>query len=124
MNLKKVSGDELKSDYEWLKKHGCGCCFHHICDSHTKNMYHLMGWHDNGENFVIAVKIGMQHFSAPSQSDFDFDFIIPFNERTEEMYDTLRVVDENEDWNALAEYLNNEAENAVAFQIIQEETVD
>lgn len=124
MNLNKVTGDDLKNDYDWLEKHGCGCCFHYICDSHTQHLYHLMGWHDNGENFEIAVKIGMQHFSAPSQSDFDFDFIIPYNERTEEMYDTLRIVDENEDWDALAEYLNNEAEKAVAFQIKQEETVD
>jgi hypothetical protein len=40
------------------------------------------------------------------------------------MYDTLRIVDKNEDWNALAEYLNSEAEKAVAFQIEQEETVN
>lgn len=124
MKLRKVTGEDLKKDYEWLEEHGCGCCFHYICDSHIHHLYHLMGWHDNGENFEIAVRIGMQWFSTPSQSDFDFDFIIPYNERTEEMYDTIRIVDKNEDWNALAEYLNSEAEKVVAFQIKQEETVD
>jgi hypothetical protein len=120
MDITKVKGSDLKSDFEWLKFNGCGCCRHSIYDTDNNNMYILMGWHDTGDGWEIAVKIGMQSFNNAMQCDLDVDFDMPYDKETGDVYDTLQIVDENEDWEALAEQLNEEAVKVVEFQIEQE----
>lgn len=117
---RKVTAKELREDYEWLKANDCGCCHHPIYDTDSNQMSILMGWHDNGDEWVIAAKIGMQSFNNIMQCDLDIDFIMPYDVESGDVYDTLTTISEDEDWNKLAKYLNEEAVKVVEFQLEQE----
>lgn len=51
-----------------------------------------LGWHDNGEDWVIAYKVGR---ITSLQCDFDVDFPMPYDCETGDVYDTCNTIVED-----------------------------
>lgn len=86
--LKKVTGKELKSWWEWLVREQAGCCSINFASTEKYRYCVCMGWHDYGEGpdeergftdgFRVAWKIGRQTHNNIMQCDFDIDFEMPY----------------------------------------------
>ncbi len=118
--MEKIKGKDVKGAVEWLLKEGCGCYHFHICDTETKHMHICIGWHDYGDEWQIASKIGMESFNNGMQCDFDIDFDMPYDAETGEVWDTLQEIDSGCDYDAVADALNSDAIEAVNFWLEQE----
>ena len=125
--MKKIDANTVKEYVKWLKKEDCGCCHFVIADTATKYMSICVGWHNNGEGWEIAWKIGMESFNNGMQCDLDIDFDMPYDVESGEVYDTLEtIVDfanadddilEKLDYEAIANSINEAAERAVQYKI-------
>lgn len=128
--MKKINANTVKDYVKWLKDKDCGCCHFWIENTATKNMSICVGWHNNGEGWEIAWKIGMESFNNCMQCDLDIDFEMPYDAESGEVYDTLEtIVDfansdddilERLDYEAIANSMNEAAPKAVQYQIEQE----
>ena len=129
MKLPKITGKFVKEDVEWLKANDCGCCHFHLTDTDNYRMHICIGWHDLGDgpkekdyhNWKIAWKIGMETFNNGMQTDLDIDFIMPYDEKTGEVFDTEMTIEDDittmKGWNALAAEMNRSAKEAVKWQL-------
>ena len=128
MKLPKITGKFVKEDVEWLKANDCGCCHFHLTDTDNYRMHICIGWHDMGDgpkednyhHWVIAWKIGMETFNNGMQTDFDIDFLMPYDEKSGDVYDTESEIGEittMKGWNALAAEMNKTAKEVVKWQI-------
>lgn len=128
MKLPKITGKFVKEDVEWLKANDCGCCHFHLTDTDNYRMHICIGWHDMGDgpkennysHWVIAWKIGMETFNNGMQTDFDIDFLMPYDEESGDVYDTESEIGEittMKGWNALASEMNKTAKEVVKWQI-------
>jgi len=105
--LKEITGKTVKDWYEWLDDNQEGCCSF-VFESDGRNRYCVcMGFHDVGDRWEIAWKIGRQSHNNVMQCDFDLDFEMPYDEETGDVDDTLCVIEFPEtatmkEWNSLA----------------------
>ena len=81
-----------------------------------------MGWHDDGEGWKIAWKIGIESFNNGMQTDLDIDFLMPWDNESGEVYDTLETIDDIDavDYTALARRVNKAAAEVYEWMIAQE----
>lgn len=128
MKLPKINGKTVKEQFEWLKKENCGCYHFHLTDTDNYRMHICIGWHDLGDgpkengyhNWKIAWKIGMETFNNAMQTDLDIDFIMPYDEKTGDVYDTESIMVDMttmKGWNSLAAEMNRTAKEVVKWQI-------
>ena len=113
-NLKEITGKFVKEQYEWLKEQEAGCCS--LCyNSDASNNYAVcVGWHDVGDGWAIAWKIGRQSRRNVMQCDFDVDFEMPYSEESGDVDDTTQVIEfpgtaTMKEWNAIASEMRKEA---------------
>lgn len=107
-----INGETLRGWVIWLLQEDMGCCHKKVGNTHTKEIDIVVGWHQTGEGWQPAWKIGMQSFANAMQCDMDIDFEMPYDETTGEVYDTLQTIegDINQiDWDALAQEINETA---------------
>lgn len=112
MNNEYINGATLKEWVEWLKAESCGCCHVKVGDTLTKEIDIVVGWHNTGDEWQPAWKIGMQSFNNGMQCDMDIDFDMPYDETTGEVYDTLQAIEgdmDKIDWDGLAQEINETA---------------
>jgi hypothetical protein len=121
MKLNKIDGKTVKGFVEWLKEKQCGCCHFHLCNTDKHLMHICVGWHDTGDEAVIAWKIGMETLNNALQCDLDMDFLMPYNEETGDVYDTLQEIEDGTtDYRSIAAEMNRVAPDVVKFQMEQE----
>jgi hypothetical protein len=130
--LPKIDGKTVKGFVDWLHEKDCGCCHFHLTDSEDYRIHICIGWHEfddaePGPNMTfihkpvwkVAWKIGMETFNNAMQADLDIDFIMPYDEKTGDVCDTLSEIGEittMKGWNALAAEMNRTAKEAVKWQ--------
>ena len=120
--LNKINAKTLKKWAKWLKAQDCGCCHSRIGDTDTVEMDICMGWHDFGDGYEIAWKIGMQSFNNGMQCDLDIDFQMPYDRESGEIYDTLSPIGDIDgvDYGRLAREINATAKRVYEWQVQQE----
>lgn len=117
MKLNKINSETVKGYVAWLKKENMGCCHFNVGDTAHYQMHICVGWHDNGDAYEIAWKIGIESFNNAMQCDLDIDFLMPWDEETGEVYDTLQTIEgEDIDWDALANEMNEAAARGYQWQ--------
>ena len=104
MALTKSTGKDFKEAVDWLWEHKQdGGCVHQVLgttDDGTKLCF-VVGWangRDYGdddkkygyfdEGYCISAKIGYQHRNNAMQTDYDWDFNMPYDLETGEVWDT------------------------------------
>lgn len=126
MALKKITGKDIKEAVDWLLKEKQGCV-HQVLgrtDEGTE-LCLVIGWADIGydleevkkngyedEGYYICSKIGYQHRNNGMQSDFEWDFPMPYNPETGDVWDTDTYVAKGDEqsWQTDADMYNKEAE--------------
>lgn len=117
MKIKKINGETVKGYVEWLKSEDMGCCHFNIGDTENYQMHICVGWHDFGDGYAIAWKIGMETFDNAMQCDLDWDFVMPSDDDGN-VYDTLQeIMGDDIDWDALAAEMNETAERVYKWQL-------
>lgn len=126
MALKKITGKDIKQAVDWLWEHKDeGGCIHHVLgttDDGTKLCF-VVGWangRDYGdddkkygyfdEGYCISAKIGYQHRNNAMQSDYEWDFNMPYDTETGDVWDTSSYVPRDADWEREAADYNKEAQ--------------
>lgn len=126
MALKKITGKDIKEAVDWLWEHKeGGGCIHHVLgttDDGTKLCF-VVGWaagRDYGdddkkygyfdEGYCISAKIGYQHSNNAMQSDYEWDFNMPYDTETGDVWDTSSYVPRDADWEREAADYNKEAQ--------------
>lgn len=120
--LPKIDGKKVKEFVEWLKKEDMGCCHFRLADTNEYEMDIVVGWHNTGDGWEIAWKIGMQTFNNAMQCDMDVDFIMPYVKETGEVYDTCEIINPttDEEYDEIAAEMNRVAPKAYKWQLEQE----
>lgn len=126
MALTKITGKDFKEAVDWLLKEKQGCV-HQVLgrtDEGTE-LCLVIGWADIGhdleevkkngyedEGYYICSKIGYQHRNNGMQSDFEWDFPMPYNPETGDVWDTDTYVAKGDEqsWQTDADMYNEEAE--------------
>lgn len=126
MTLKKITGKDFKEAVDWLLKEKQGCV-HKVLgrtDEGTE-LCLVIGWADIGydlekvkkggyedEGYYICSKIGYQHRNNGMQSDFEWDFPMPYNPETGDVWDTDTYVAKGDEqsWQTDADMYNKVAE--------------
>lgn len=126
MALTKITGKDFKEAVDWLLKYKQGCV-HQVLgrtDEGTE-LCLVIGWADIGydleevkkngyedEGHYICSKIGYQHRNNGMQSDFEWDFPMPYNPETGDVWDTDTYVAKGDEqsWQTDADMYNKEAE--------------
>ena len=117
MKTKKITGKTVAEFVKWLKEEDSGCCHFNVFNTEKYLMHICVGWHDTGDGWKIYWKIGMETYQNAMQCDFDVDFIMPYDEEGN-VYDTCTEIVEDEiDWDVLAEEMNTTAEAVVKYQL-------
>lgn len=126
MTLKKITGKDIKEAVDWLwKNKEDGGCIHHVLgttDDGTKLCF-VVGWSDGrdygdddkkygyfDEGYCISAKIGYQHRNNAMQSDYEWDFNMPYDTKTGDVWDTSSYVPRDADWEREAADYNKEAQ--------------
>lgn len=126
MALKKITGKDIKEAVDWLWGHKQdGGCVHQVLgttDDGTKLCF-VVGWangRDYGdddkkygyfdEGYCISAKIGYQHRNNAMQTDYDWDFNMPYDLETGDVWDTSSYVPRDADWEREAADYNKEAQ--------------
>lgn len=126
MALKKITGKDIKEAVDWLWEHKQdGGCVHQVLgttDDGTKLCF-VVGWangRDYGdddkkygyfdEGYCISAKIGYQHRNNAMQTDYDWDFNMPYDLETGDVWDTSSYVPRDADWEREAADYNKEAQ--------------
>lgn len=92
-SLKDVTGKFVKESVKWLKKEQMGCCSICFATDVKYNYAVCIGWHDLGDNWSIAWKIGRQTTNNIMQCDFDIDFEMPYSDESGDVDDTLETIE-------------------------------
>ena len=126
MTLKKITGKDIKEAVDWLWEHKQdGGCVHQVLgttDDGTKLCF-VVGWSNGAdyggddkeygyfdEGYCISAKIGYQHRNNAMQSDYDWDFNMPYDLETGDVWDTSSYVPRDADWEREAADYNKEAQ--------------
>jgi hypothetical protein len=134
--LKEVTGEWVKSCYNWLQKEKQGCCSLWYASTDKWCYCVCIGWHHYDDDMVktkwgvkycpiwkVAWKIGRQSHDNAMQCDFDVDFEMPFpcNEYGD-VWDSLDVIEPNvfeanmkKFWNEVAVEIRKEARKVWQF---------
>lgn len=91
--LRDVTGKFVKESVEWLEKEQMGCCSVCFATDDTYNYAVCIGWHDSGDGWVVAWKIGRQTTNNVMQCDFDVDFEMPYGDESGDVDDTLETIE-------------------------------
>lgn len=128
MALKKITGKDIKEAVDWLWEHKQdGGCVHQVLETTNDGtkLCFVVGWSkgaDYGddekeygyedEGYYICSKIGYQHRNNGMQSDFEWDFPMPYNPETGDVWDTDTYVAKGDEqsWQTDADMYNKEAE--------------
>lgn len=118
VKLNKISATDVENAIEWLKENDEGCYHFKVGDTDKNEIDICIGFHDDGDGWKIAWKIGMQSPHNAMQTDLDIDFDMPYDGESGDVYDTLTVLEDldNLDYNAIAAEMNDVAEKVFAFQ--------
>lgn len=126
MTLKKITGKDFKEAVDWLWGHKAeGGCVHQVLgttNDGTKLCF-VVGWSEGAdygdddkkygyfyEGYCISAKIGYQHRNNAMQTDYDWDFNMPYDLETGDVWDTSSYVPRDADWEREAADYNKEAE--------------
>ena len=124
MKIEQITAKDFKDAVDWLLKENQGCVHKVLAttDEGTKLCF-VVGWSkatDFGgddakygyvdDGYYIAAKIGYQHRNNGMQSDFDWDFNMPYDTETGDVWDTSSYVPRDADWEREAADYNKEAE--------------
>lgn len=126
MALKKITGKDFKEAVDWLWGHKAeGGCVHQVLGTTNDGteLCFVVGWSkgtDYGdddkkygyfdEGYCISAKIGYQHRNNAMQTDYDWDFNMPYDLETGDVWDTSSYVPRDADWEREAADYNKEAE--------------
>lgn len=92
-SLKEVTGKFVKESVKWLEKEQMGCCSICFATDDKYNYAVCIGWHDSGDDWVFAWKIGRQTTNNIMQSDLDVDFDMPYSNESGDVDDTLETIE-------------------------------
>lgn len=113
--LDEITGDAVRKAHATLWAEGDGCWAVCFATDSKYNYAVCIGWHDTGDGWMVAWKIGRQTTNNVMQCDFDVDFEMPYDPETGDVDDTLDVIDpENggfnaETWDSYAKRIREEA---------------
>ena len=126
MALKKITGKDIKEAVDWLWEHKQdGGCVHQVLETTNDGtkLCFVVGWSkgvDYGgdekeygyfdDGYCISAKIGYQHRNNAMQTDYDWDFNMPYDLETGDVWDTSSYVPRDADWEREAADYNKEAE--------------
>lgn len=119
MKINKINGTTVANFVNWLRDNDCGCCHFNVFNTEKYLIHIVIGWHNTDDGYEIAWKIGMETRNNITQCDFDIDFIMPFDENGE-VYDTVSLICNDENWDNLAKEMNKVAKEVVKFQLEME----
>lgn len=129
MALKQITAQDFKEAVEWLLEQDCGC-YHKVLgttDDGTKLCF-VVGWssehgYDNSDieangfpskdsdGRCICSEIGYQHRNNAMQTDIDWDFLMPYDKETGDVWDTFTMVsNEPAAWEDDAQTYNEDAQ--------------
>lgn len=112
MKIEQITAKDFKDAVDWLLKENQGCVHKVLAttDEGTQLCF-VVGWSkaaDFGgddakygyvdDGYYIAAKIGYQHRNNGMQSDFDWDFNMPYDTETGDVWDTSSYVPRDADW--------------------------
>lgn len=126
MTLKKITGKDIKEAVDWLwENKQDGGCVHQVLgttDDGTKLCF-VVGWSNGSDygdddkkygyfdgGYCISAKIGYQHRNNAMQTDYDWDFNMPYDLETGDVWDTSSYVPRDADWESEAADYNKEAQ--------------
>lgn len=92
-SLKDVTGRFTRESVEWLREQSNGCCSICFATDDRYNYAVCIGWHDIGDEWVLAWKIGRQTLNNVMQCDFDVDFEMPYSDESGDIDDTLETIE-------------------------------
>lgn len=115
-SLKDVTGKFVKESVEWLREQANGCCSICFATDDRYNYAVCIGWHDVGDGWVLAWKIGRQALNNIMQCDLDVDFELPYSDESGDVDDTLETIEVVDgkpvgyrSWSDLASRIRSEA---------------
>lgn len=120
-DLKKIDADTVRSFVEDLKNDAATCCSFRVGNTDKNGVFIVVGLTDDGEeDYSIGWQIGIQPLGNgfSMKTDMDFDFPMPSDDESGDVYDTYEVLGdaENLDYDALADRMNKTAEEVFAYQ--------
>ena len=92
-SLKDVTEKFAKESVEWLREQSNGCCSICFATDDRYNYAVCIGWHDIGDEWVLAWKIGRQTLNSVMQCDLDVDFEMPYSDESGDVDDTLETIE-------------------------------
>ena len=92
-SLKDVTEKFAKESVEWLREQSNGCCSICFATDDRYNYAVCIGWHDIGDEWVLAWKIGRQTLNNVMQCDLDVDFEMPYSDESGDVDDTLETIE-------------------------------
>lgn len=126
MALKKITGKDIKEAVDWLWEHKQdGGCVHQVLETTNggTKLCFVVGWSEGtdygddekeygyfDDGYCISAKIGYQHRNNAMQTDYDWDFNMPYDLETGDVWDTSSYVPRDADWEREAADYNKEAE--------------
>ena len=107
--MKKIDAKTLFSQYNWLILENCGCCSRpFFTDEEGREYCFVMGFSQCDEDWVINAAVKYHSYNDAMACDYDIDFLYPSDENGE-VYDNSFTVCSYDDFEELADYLNDQA---------------
>lgn len=126
MALTKITGKDFKEAVDWLwDNRQNGGCYSKVLatTSEGTKLCFVVGWDDGrdygddekkygyfDDGYCISAKIGYQHRNNAMQTDYNWDFNMPYDTETGDVWDTSAYVPRDADWDSEADDYNREAE--------------
>lgn len=108
--MKKISAEKLANWYNWLILENCGCrSMPFYTDEGGKEYCFVMGFSRYyGDGWTIQTAVKHHSYNDAMACDFDIDFLYPSDENGE-VFDNSFTVCSYDDFEELADYLNEQA---------------
>lgn len=138
MNIKKITGKEVKDAVEWLwYNREDGGCYHKVVwtdDETGREWCIVIGWSDGYDDkpepddyqdgtWRINWGVRYQERDNGMQCDMDIDFTIPYYKDTGDCYESGGCITRDYDPDKLAEYMNSTAKNVIEYIIEHKEEI-
>lgn len=100
--MNNITVEKIKESINWLINEHEGCCHYYLDTIDNNNYAIVIGWEDGYDEdsddpcaygtYRIAAKVAYQPSNSIMQCDYEIDWTMPYDEETNEVYDTSVVL--------------------------------